>query len=258
MPWHLDDQHSDCDGWAVVKDSTGDVVPGGCHPTKTQAQKHLAALVLSEENQMNVSKEVRSYDSKMEVRQDGDDIIVDGYAAVFNRLSTMMYGFREKIAPGAFADSMQDDIRALWQHDSAQVLGRTRAGTLDLWEDDRGLGFNLKLPDTSVGRDAATLIDRGDIDQMSFGFSVLPDGDEWTEDDGGTLIRTLRNVKLIEISPVTFPAYTDTSIDIVRSAPDWVQRALTHGANHTTVEHSRARLRLLRKRMELLDLETRP
>lgn len=185
--------------------------------------------------------------------EDGRQTII-GHAAVFNRLSVMIYGFREQIAPGAFADSLNDDIRALWQHDSARVLGRTKAGTLKLAEDKRGLAFEIAPPDTQDGRDATTLIGRGDVDQMSFGFTVPMGGDEWDEDESGIPIRTLKRVRLLEISPVTFPAYPDTSASVLRSAPEWVQRALTQGVNDKDAnEIARARIALRKRHLNLLN-----
>jgi uncharacterized protein len=179
----------------------------------------------------------------LEVRRDDGGPTVAGYAAVFNSKSVMLYGYREMIMPGAFAGSLMGDIRALWQHDSSQVLGRTRAGTLRLWEDNKGLAFELQPPDTQTGRDAVTLIERGDVDQMSFGFNVPNGGDEWAEDDDGTPLRLLRQATLVEVSPVTFPAYEATAVSIMRSAPDWVQRALTQGVAHNeTPDELRARL----------------
>jgi HK97 family phage prohead protease len=152
--------------------------------------------------------------------------LIRGHAAVFNKLSVFLYGFRERIAPGAFAESIDGgDIRALWQHDSAKVLGRTTNDTLKLWEDELGLAFELTPPATQDGRDALTLIGRGDVDQMSFGFTVPLDGDSWAEEEGMP-IRTLRRVNLMEISPVTWAAYPDTGVSVMRSAPEWVQRAL--------------------------------
>lgn len=196
--------------------------------------------------------------SGVEVRaaEDGDRTVVAGYAAVFNRLSQPLMNFREQIAPGAFANSLTGDIRALWQHDTARVLGRTSNGTLKLWEDKRGLAFELTPPDTQDGRDALALIARGDVDQMSFGFTVPQGGDEWeTDDEDAMPIRTLRTVNLIEVSPVTFPAYLDTSAGILRNAPEWVQRALLPGGvdhNEEAVSQARARLDLLRKRLDLI------
>lgn len=189
----------------------------------------------------------------VEIRGDREPVI-GGYAAVFERKSVMLYGFREKILPGAFLDSLQDDVRALWQHDTSQVLGRTRAGTLRLWEDDTGLGFEVEPPDTQVGRDAVTLIKRGDVDQMSFGFTVPVQGDEWSEDEDGIPLRIIKRAKLIEVSPVTFPAYPDTSANVMRDAPEWVQRALTHGVEHKGEDIERA-LRAVAYRNRFLTLE---
>jgi HK97 family phage prohead protease len=132
-------------------------------------------------------------------------------------------------------------------------LGRVKAGTLRLWEDDQGLAFEITPPDTSDGRDAVTLISRGDVDQMSFGFNVALDGDQWSEDDAGMPVRTLTRVNLMEVSPVTWPAYTATSAGIMRSAPEWVQRALTQGDDIANGA-ARARLNRLRKTLELYEL----
>lgn len=200
----------------------------------------LAMLESGEENDARAAAprtEHRTYDiGNMEVRRVDGVPTIAGYAAVFNRQSVMLYGYREAIVPGAFADSLMGDIRALWQHDSTQVLGRTKAGTLRLWEDNDGLAFELQPPDTQTGRDAVTLIERGDVDQMSFGFNVPAGGDTWAETDDGTPLRMLRKADLVEISPVTFPAYPDTAVGILREAPDWVRRALHTGVDHSSTE----------------------
>lgn len=190
----------------------------------------------------------------VEVRSDeGKAPTIRGYAAVFNRMSQPLGNFVERIQPGAFEDSIAGDVRALWQHDTGRVLGRTKNGTLKLWEDERGLGFEVTPPDTADGRDALALIARGDVDQMSFGFSVPAGGDTW-EDGEGMPVRTLHKVNLIEVSPVTFPAYLDTSAQILRTAPEWVQRALMpQGVDHSSTadDMTRARLGLMLKRLEL-------
>jgi HK97 family phage prohead protease len=175
-----------------------------------------------------------------------------GHAALFNSKSVYMMGFREVIEPGAFKDSLAGDIRALWQHDTARVLGRTKSGTLRLWEDDQGLAFELVPPNTSDGRDAITLIERGDVDQMSFGFNVPPKGDTWSEDEDGIPLRTLRTVSLMEISPVTWPAYSDTGVGVMRNAPEWVQRALAQGVNDIANDIARARMDRMLKRIEVI------
>ena len=144
---------------------------------------------------------------------EGGGVLI-GHAAVFDTLSLEMWGMREKVAPGAIEETLgKDDIRALWNHDSGKVLGRMQAGTLELAEDGRGLAVRIDVPDTTVGRDAVTSIERGDVSQMSFGFRVLEDSWGTDDDDSNMLIRTVEKVQLFEVSPVTFPAYPDTDID---------------------------------------------
>jgi HK97 family phage prohead protease len=152
--------------------------------------------------------------AEMEVRAGAEDTPpqIVGYAAVFNSLSQVLWGFREKIAPGAFGASLADDVRALWNHDTAYVLGRTAAGTLRLSEDAKGLRVEIDPPETALAASFVESIRRGDVSQMSFGFSVLED--TWDEDDQGQMIRTLLKVKLYEVSPVTFPAYTETEVGV--------------------------------------------
>jgi len=143
---------------------------------------------------------------------------ISGYAAVFNRLTDKitekLWGFREKIEPGAFADSLDGDIRALWNHDLNYVLGRTTNGTLVLAEDERGLRVTIYPPETQMARDFMASIARGDVDQMSFGFNVPAGGDEWEMLEDNHLLRTLHKVTLQEVSPATFPAYPGTSAEV--------------------------------------------
>jgi uncharacterized protein len=142
-----------------------------------------------------------------------------GHSAVFDTLSEDLGFFREKIRPGAFAKSIgHDDIRALFNHDANLVLGRTKSGTLALSEDARGLYMEVRPPDTQVARDLVTSIKRGDVDQQSFQFEVVDD--DWRT-EGGMEIRELIEVKLYDVSPVTFPAYTATDVQVRR----WVQEA---------------------------------
>lgn len=137
---------------------------------------------------------------------------LQGYAAVFNQLSEAMWGMRERIRPGAFAKTIQEgDIRAVWNHDPAHVLGRTKNGTLDLREDEHGLWVEIRPPETNWANDALESIRRGDVDQMSFGFETVRD---YWEGEEGQQIRTLVEVRLFEVSPVTFPAYPQTEISV--------------------------------------------
>jgi len=163
-----------------------------------------------------MSKETRTAPAslKIEKRNEDDDApILIGHAAVFNSLSEDLGGFRERIEPGAFARSLSDDVRALFNHDTNFVLGRTTSDSLTLREDGKGLAIEIMPPQTALIRDLVMApIERGDINQMSFGFRVRAGGSRFEEDDEGNIIRTLTDIELFEVSPVTFPAYPDTDI----------------------------------------------
>lgn len=150
-------------------------------------------------------------DLRIEEREKEGARIV-GHAAVFNSLSEDLGGFREMIAPGAFAEAIgRDDVRALFNHDSNIVLGRSRSGTLKLSEDERGLLSEITLPDTQQARDLAVLMKRGDVTQMSFAFSVHKDDQDWKKNGEGPWERTIRKVsRLYDVSPVTYAAYPQT------------------------------------------------
>lgn len=160
---------------------------------------------------------------KVETREDGGKTL-RGHAAVFNQLSEDMGGFREQISPGAFLEAIEkDDVRALFNHDSNFILGRNLAGTLKLQEDVRGLAIEIEPPDTQYARDLIISMERGDVTQMSFGFSVRPGGQDWAKDDDGVTIRTIKRVRLYDVSPVTFPAYPQTDI-AVREMRSWQEK----------------------------------
>jgi len=173
---------------------------------KTWVKKH--------KDSQNESKIERRFYPSSEIRVDDQkEPKLVGYAAVFDSLSEEMWGFREKVAKGAFEKSIvKDDIRMLWNHDPNFVLGRNKAGTLTLREDQKGLYFEGTPPDTQWAKDLLVSIKRGDITQNSFGFIILDD--EWDEDDDGRKVRTLKKVKLFDISPVTYPAYPATELHI--------------------------------------------
>jgi len=143
-----------------------------------------------------------------ELRQAGDGMSFSGYAAVFNSDSQPL-PFIESIAPGAFKRTLssRNNVRMLLNHDTSRVLGTTRAKTLRLGEDAKGLHVEADLPETSYGRDLSISMQRGDVDSMSFGFSVPKGGDSWNEDGSR---RTLREIRLHEVSVVSFPAYEAT------------------------------------------------
>ncbi|MFZ9274971.1 MAG: HK97 family phage prohead protease, partial [Ilumatobacteraceae bacterium] len=153
--------------------------------------------------------------NEFEVRDatSGDGSTFVGLAAAFNAPSQPL-PFIERIAPGAFARSLRsrNEIKLFVNHDTSRVLASKRAGTLRLWESDRGLEVEADLPDTTDGRDMSILLKRGDIDSMSFGFSVPKGGDVWS-DNGQE--RELREVRLHEVSIVTgFPAYEQTAASV--------------------------------------------
>lgn len=161
----------------------------------------------------------------VELRVEGDEKPkIKGHAAVFNTLSEKMWNFREMIEPGFFKDCMQDDVRGLFNHDSNIVLGRTTSGTLSVEEDEIGLRIVIDPPDTTLVKDMVLEpMKRGDINQMSFGFSVKSkmdgdemDGDEWQR-TGEDVVRILKAggcKRLYDVSPVTYPAYPETSVAV--------------------------------------------
>ena len=159
------------------------------------------------------TRRITSNDFELRQDQNGDGMSFTGYAAVFNSPSEPL-PFIERIMPGAFSKTLKsrNNVRMYMNHDSSMLLATTKAKTLRLSEDSKGLFVDASLPDTSVGRDLSVLMKRGDVNSMSFGFSV-PTGGDYFSDDGMT--RELRQIKLFEVSVVTgFPAYTATSASV--------------------------------------------
>lgn len=152
--------------------------------------------------------------NSVEIREDEEgNRTLTGYAIKWEMKSVTMgwRRFREQFKRGAFTESLtNEDQLALWSHDTSKVLGRTKNGTLRLFEDEIGLRFELDLLDTTLGDDAYKTIKRGDVDGVSFGFQMLKQ--EWDEADPDNVIRTVTKAKLLEISPVAFPAYPDSQI----------------------------------------------
>jgi HK97 family phage prohead protease len=144
--------------------------------------------------------------------QMGDGARIIGYAAVFNTYSEPLGSFREIIRPGAFRNALEADVRALWNHDPNYVLGRTKNGTLTLAEDEKGLAVEIRPPDTQWARDVMESIRRGDVDQMSFSFRSVRE--RWLTDRDGQQVRELLEVELFDVSPVTFPAYQETTVQV--------------------------------------------
>jgi uncharacterized protein len=159
-------------------------------------------------------KETRIVDITNLQTRDGtgnEPVVISGYAAVFNSKTSIGDFFEEVIAPGAFARTISEngDIRALFNHNWDHVLGRTKNGTLKVEEDNRGLKFEVELPNTSLARDLAESLRRGDINQCSFGFYATNDTWDYAVEPA---VRTLNEVELYEISVVSIPAYEDTEV----------------------------------------------
>lgn len=167
---------------------------------------------------MTVKKETRTFNIENLNTRDGEkgESVIGGYAAIFNSPTEIGGYFTEEIAPGAFSRAIAEnsDIRALFNHDWNNVLGRTKSGTLQLSEDERGLKFEVTLPNTSLARDLKESMQRGDINQCSFGF--IPTEEQW-DYNVEPAKRTILEVDLFEISVVSIPAYEDTEVNVIRS-----------------------------------------
>ena len=168
-----------------------------------------------------------------------------GYAAVYSTLSEDLGGFREQIRAGAFDASLKagHDVRALFDHATDKVLGRVSNGTLRLASDSTGLRVEIDLPEgVSYADDLRKLIARGDVNQMSFGFIVPPDGDSWQRRADGVSIRTLNRIDLHEVSVVSIPAYPDTTVALRSLADDFQRRRFAWLQRHAFTDWQALRL----------------
>ena len=162
------------------------------------------------------------FETREEIREETNDEMheervkvkiphISGYFASFSDVYEIAPGLTESIAPGAFSRTLGGDIRALVNHDTTLVLGRTKAHTLELKEDEHGLWGDITINPNDV--DAMNLyerVKRGDVDQCSFGFEIVSEETEVRPD--GSVHWTLKDVELHEVSACTFPAYKDTNI----------------------------------------------
>lgn len=169
-----------------------------------------------------LARQVRSCGAEFRTRDEGGPVI-EGYFSVFNRDYELWPGAVEQVAPGAFRETLGGDIRALANHDTRLVLGRTTTGTLTLREDDKGLFGTIKMNEQDS--DAMNLyarVQRGDVSQCSFGFDILDE--EFMERSDGSVLWTIRKVKLYEVSVVTFPAYAETAVSARKAEVDTIRR----------------------------------
>lgn len=175
-------------------------------------------------------REVRPVRTDFKTREDGEGLHITGYFAVFNSIYEIAPGETESVAPGAFSRALgQNDIRALVNHDTTLVLGRTKATTLILREDEHGLWGDILI--NPKDQDALNLyerVKRGDVDQCSFGFPWRADGETTDVRADGSVHWTLTDVDLQEVSACTFPAYRETNIQARSRQREQIrQRALT-------------------------------
>ena len=176
---------------------------------------------------------------------------VVGYASVFNSRSENLGGFKEIIEKNAFDSVLDNDVRALFNHDPNLILGRSTAGTLSLSVDDKGLEYKFSAPDTSYGNDLIVNLENGNITQSSFGFIV--EEDDWEEDEDGMTIRTIKKVgRLLDVSPVTYPAYPEASVG-KRSFMNY--RTKLEKKETQKQDQDLIRRNLLEKKLELLKLK---
>lgn len=170
-----------------------------------------------------MKREYRS-NADIELRQTpGEPLKIRGYAAVFNQLSDPLWFGRERILPGAFADSLGGDVRALVDHDPSLIIGRTKNATLSMREDARGLYVEIVPPETTLGKDTIESVRRGDLDQMSIGFRTIED--QW-KTENGEAVRELVKAELFDVSIVAFPAYPQTSADVRSLFPDGIPESI--------------------------------
>lgn len=192
-------------------------------------------------------RQVRSVPVKFETRQDGETPHISGYFAVFNSNYEIAPGMSESIKPGAFSRTLSNDVRALINHDTTLVLGRTKAHTLELHEDEHGLWGDITInPNDSDAMNLYERVKRGDVDQCSFGFEIVEEETDFRDD--GSVHWTLKDVNLFEVSACTFPAYEATNISArsvervaieSRRLAAWKERmkgVLRHGAESPAAE----------------------
>ena len=163
-----------------------------------------------EKNRIN-HRQVRSIASNFKTREDGEVKRIEGYFAVFNSVYEITPDMTESVKEGAFSNTLDGDVRALINHETMYVLGRNQAGTLELREDDKGLwGSILINPNDQDAMNLYSRVERGDVNQCSFGFEILSEETDFRDD--GTVHFTITEVRLHEVSVCTFPAYAETSV----------------------------------------------
>ena len=174
-------------------------------------------------NELKCSRRMRTVSTEFQTREDGEALKIEGYFAVFDSVYDIGQGMSESIASGAFTKTLSGDIRALTNHDTTLVLGRTKAHTLELREDSHGLWGSISInPKDADAMNLYERVKRGDVDQCSFGFDIRSEDTDIRED--GSIHWTIREVDLYEVSACTFPAYEETSISARSQQRDEIKK----------------------------------
>lgn len=169
------------------------------------------------------NRQTRSMHTEFRAAEEGTDKYIEGYFAVFGGVYNMFPGGSESVDPGAFDGALLDDIRCLIDHETRLVLGRTKAKTLELRVDTHGLYGRVKVnPDDQDAMNLYARVQRGDVDQCSFGFEILAEDTDYHDD--GSVHWTIKSVKLYEVSVVTFPAYEDTAVAARKSDYEQIKK----------------------------------
>lgn len=157
------------------------------------------------------NRQLRDAATEFLTREDGEDLTIEGYFAVFNSNYDLGDGMSESIAPGAFSDTLSGDIRALVNHDTTLVLGRTSAHTLEIRQDEHGLWGKIRInPNDQDAMNLYARVKRGDVSQCSIGFNIRSEETDFRDD--GTIHWTITDIELFEVTCCTFPAYQSTAI----------------------------------------------
>ena len=184
------------------------------------------------------TRQLRAVATQFETRNDGEAPHLCGYFAVFDSVYNIGPGMSESIAPGAFRETLSGDIRALTNHDTTLVLGRTGAGTLTIREDDHGLWADVAInPNDTDAMNTWARVQRGDVSQCSIGFSIRSEDTDVRED--GSVHWTIRSVELFEVSVCTFPAYTETNVSARSAQRDEIKRRALEAWKEKTIKQLR-------------------
>lgn len=168
-------------------------------------------------------RQTRCINGNFQTREEDGNLYIEGYFAVFNSVYDIAPGMSESIAPGAFSKVLNNDVRCLTDHDTRLVLGRTTAKTFEIREDEHGLwGRTLVNPNDQDAMNTKARVDRGDVNQASFGFDILDEETEYRDD--GSIHWTIKEVELYECSVCTFPAYKETNITARSAQKDEIEK----------------------------------